>query len=407
MKKKFVSLLLAIIMCVVICVPAIASISSDTEELQTMINNFFEAKEENFVSGENTSMAEFFTPSVNGSLETKTFSKLFQFEKQVRSENDSDIINETFSVTINDVSICDDTAEVSAYEYYEYELVYADGEKSSRGTNFIITCEKVNGEWKINNISTDNELEQLVEDIDSVPAAFGENEEENNIPISDPDIERAHEQAAQLKEEAEVLGIMAADSYTFHWYSGLQALTYALTYSNSSSNLYDTSSYNDLFRSYNPNDCQNFVSQCVWAGLYGENAENAIEYTHLPMITESGREWWATSSEACSNGTWTTISGFSSYVENGGEGTIGLVGAVGAAGQIANGYAGDMIHIRNSDGWYHTYIVVEATGTSGSRTNENYYICAHTTNRRNETLKSFLGTSQSNLRLLTVSGSYY
>lgn len=96
----------------------------------------------------------------------------------------------------------------------------------------------------------------------------------------------------------------------------------------------------------------------------------------------------------CSNGSWTTISGFSSYVKNGGEGTIGLVGAVGNTGKIANGYAGDMIHLRKSSGWYHTYIIVKATGTSGSRTNKDYYICAHTTNRLNETLQSFLGSSQ-------------
>lgn len=398
------SLLFAFALTVMNCAPALAVTNLDNNEIEQLLNNFFETKQMNFVSSENISMVDFFTPSVREELETESFYKLFQFEKQVRQENAPDILNETFDVDVNDIAVDNDMAEVTAYEYYEYELTYADGEKSSRGTTYAIECEKVNGEWKINNISTDNELEQLVADIDSVPALFEENAEENNTPVSDPDIERAHEQAERLKEEAEQ-ETRATDAYTFHSYSGVQALTYALDYSNSTDDLYDTSAYNDLFKPYNPNDCQNFVSQCVWAGLYGENTEEAIDGKELPMITASGREWWATSSAKCSNGTWTSISAFSTYVKDGGEGTIGLVGAVGDAGKIANGYAGDMIHIKNSGGWYHTYIIVQATGTSGSRTNKDYYICAHTTNRRNETLQSFLGSSQSNLRLLTVTGS--
>lgn len=65
------------------------------------------------------------------------------------------------------------------------------------------------------------------------------------------------------------------------------------------------------------------------------------------------------------------------------------------------GITGAALGIKETD------TIVQATGTSGSRTNGNYYVCAHTANRRNETLQSFLGSGQSNLRLLTVSGSYY
>lgn len=62
-------------------------------------------------------------------------------------------------------------------------------------------------------------MERMVADIDSVPALFEENVEENNTSVSDPDIEKAHEQAERLKEEAEQ-ETRATDAYTFHWYNG-------------------------------------------------------------------------------------------------------------------------------------------------------------------------------------------
>ena len=43
-------------------------------------------------------------------------------------------------------------------ETYEYELAAADGKISSRGTELIITCEMIDGEWFISGIETDNDL---------------------------------------------------------------------------------------------------------------------------------------------------------------------------------------------------------------------------------------------------------
>ena len=77
------------------------------------------------------SISNFFTTYTRETLTTKTFYKLFLFEKQVRLENDPDILNETFDVEINDIAVDNNSAKVTAYEYYEYELSYADGEKKN------------------------------------------------------------------------------------------------------------------------------------------------------------------------------------------------------------------------------------------------------------------------------------
>ena len=145
------------------------------------------------------SLNNFFTTYTRETLTTKTFYKLFLFEKQVRLENDPDILNETFDVEINDIAVDNNSAKVTAYEYYEYELSYADGEKSSRGTTYAIELERENGEWRINNISTNSELEELVEDAPDVQMLF----------------ERAHQQAEVLAEQADVERTERA-AYTFH-----------------------------------------------------------------------------------------------------------------------------------------------------------------------------------------------
>lgn len=103
------------------------------------------------------------------------------------------------------------TSTLTAYEYYEYELSYADGEKSSRGTTYAIELERENGEWRINNISTNSELEELVEDAPDVQMLF----EDESTPVSNPDIERAHQQAEVLAEQADVERTERA-AYTFH-----------------------------------------------------------------------------------------------------------------------------------------------------------------------------------------------
>ena len=111
----------------------------------------------------------------------------------------------------SDIAVDNNSAKVTAYEYYEYELSYADGEKSSRGTTYAIELERENGEWRINNISTNSELEELVEDAPDVQMLF----EDESTPVSNPDIERAHQQAEVLAEQADVERTERA-AYTFH-----------------------------------------------------------------------------------------------------------------------------------------------------------------------------------------------
>lgn len=96
LKKK----LFLILACVVSICCLMAAKSSDNSEIEQVLNDFFETKEMNFASSEDISLNNFFTTYTRETLTTKTFYKLFLFEKQVRLENDPDILNETFDYSL-------------------------------------------------------------------------------------------------------------------------------------------------------------------------------------------------------------------------------------------------------------------------------------------------------------------
>ena len=109
LKKK----LFLILACVVSICCLMAAKSSDNSEIEQVLNDFFETKEMNFASSEDISLNNFFTTYTRETLTTKTFYKLFLFEKQVRLENDPDILNETFDVEINDIAVDNNSAKVT------------------------------------------------------------------------------------------------------------------------------------------------------------------------------------------------------------------------------------------------------------------------------------------------------
>lgn len=149
--------------------------AGERESLERLTYAFFEAKEADFQSEENLSLAEFYSPEVRDSMESQTSWLLFRMEKLVRWSIDEDILWERFRPQVRDVKIKGKTAVVHAAESYEYELSFADGEESLRFTTFEIFCEKNGNQWYITGISTDNMLESFVEGVSAgeIPGLLG------------------------------------------------------------------------------------------------------------------------------------------------------------------------------------------------------------------------------------------
>lgn len=132
------------------------SIETDDILLERLISDFITLKQENFQSETHLDMEEYFVPELRDSLEEQTFWKVFRFEKLIWMQQS--FIWETFDFDIQDIQVDGDKANVIAFESYEYQLEKSNGMSSGRGTTLYFTCEKVEGEWLIQSIDTDNEL---------------------------------------------------------------------------------------------------------------------------------------------------------------------------------------------------------------------------------------------------------
>ena len=132
------------------------NIETDDILLERLISDFITLKQEDFQSETHLDMEEFFVPELRDSLEEQTFWKVFRFEKLIRMQQS--FLWETFDFDIQDIQIDGDKATVIAFESYEYQLEKSNGMSSGRGTTLYFTCKKVDGEWLIQSIDTDNEL---------------------------------------------------------------------------------------------------------------------------------------------------------------------------------------------------------------------------------------------------------
>ena len=358
--------------------------NTDQKEIEEITNSFFTEKEQTFLSNSHFNIAKYSNPVDAEKIKKESSVKLFEYEKKIRNDNLSDISNEKLEHTINSITITGDKAIAKCYEYYEYTYKN-DPIRSSRGTEYQITLIKRNNKWEILEINTNNELENLL----------AQTEDTSRKYIFDLEEEPTEE--ADFYEKTNVT------KGTTHAYNRARAAQYALDYSSSSSG---TGEYNSNFPSCTW-DCQNFASQCVWYGLGGINEPNAISNKNKPMITATGRKWYC-SSQSSNTSSWTVVGNFRNYVVSESEGEEGIYGIRYAVGNAEKAQKGDIIQIRNSSGtWHHSYVINNVTGTYGSRTISNLYVCAHTTNRKNENLSIVLGGDTANFRLIRINGTRY
>ena len=147
--------------------------SQEETEIQGLLLSYLETKQLDFVSEEDHSVEEYFAPLTRQNLNILPFSKVFRFEKLVRREIVDSIVEESFDVSVNEISVSGNTASASVVEVYTYLLEEAEGMESVRYTNFTFSLVRTDGEWKINYIETDNEeIEGLIEGIGDVDAYF-------------------------------------------------------------------------------------------------------------------------------------------------------------------------------------------------------------------------------------------
>lgn len=146
--------------------------------LETMILDYLAAKEEDFRSEKDLNLAEYFAPHMRDTLENQLSWKVFRFEKLVRYSIRDKILWESFNTNVDEIVLNGNTATVTAYEYYEYELSSSDGTVSSRGSLYTFNCQKIDDYWYIVSIDTGKkDIEGLVADVpaEKLPELAGVN----------------------------------------------------------------------------------------------------------------------------------------------------------------------------------------------------------------------------------------
>lgn len=173
------------------------------------------------------------------------------------------------------------------------------------------------------------------------------------------------------------LGYVTLDHAKAAWYGNYY------TDDSGSSEKYDA--YNQLFKWYYHNDCQNFVSQALWYGFGGSNDATSIGYHFFPMVDwnmdPNPHDWWNDKYYTDGNNMWINVDYFKSYIiDNYNNNKHGVQGTVGSIGGIEPGdylYApGHVILVTD---------VIDYDGDGYTDFNE-IYISAHTNNRQHHRL---------------------
>lgn len=106
-------------------------------------------------------------------------------------------------------------------------------------------------------------------------------------------------------------------------YNASNAVNYALTYTSVSDDgtSLGASNYKNVNFKYGGEDCQRFVSQCIWAGFGGSNDLQSIN-NKLGMDTDGQHRWWGTKTQDCnepsesaSQFSWSACSYFKNYID--------------------------------------------------------------------------------------------
>ncbi len=203
-------------------------------------------------------------------------------------------------------------------------------------------------------------------------------------------------------------------------YSASDAISYASTY-------YNQNNYNTLFGFISGANCQNFVSQCVWAGLLDACGASGNYYTTIPAVSISRvgsnapnvwchNQYTSYYSNYTNNWMWDNVNGFIRLIWESNHSQEGPQGYYYKSSHLDNASIGDGIAFDTDEsldvtaGEYdHAMFVTATTGTYGSRDVSNIFIAANTsqTTSAYEPLAWYTSQTESRFCTLHITGGYY
>ena len=346
------------------------------------------------------------------------FADVAEYYRYIRSAQGFDLQDFDLSISTLDVAVDDNYAEVSMFVYVTF---FFEGltESSACGDHYTVYFSKINGQWCIVDIYSEAiDVYGLTQDqfnCEDATEQFDALMLESSISSAESVTLNPETTIAPYATDATVSGNNRMT------YNAANAAAYAFTYTTTSHNYYgasgdNTTFTNDFFIYISGANCMNFASQCVWAGLGGNDMQEAINWKNWPMDQSSSAStdsvWYATKNEATS--TWCSCGSFYDYIVDHGDDTSeNTLKATYCEIESNEGFSGissplttlkgAVLLVHGSDGDFsHAVFVNNATGTDYS----DVYICANNVMRKNVPI-SFEGTYYSGNPIRIISPKYF
>lgn len=301
-----------------------------------------------------------------------SFKAASDYFRYIRTTQEITRYDFTYSPTVIETSITNDSAYVHIYTEisFKYEL---DGETALCGDNYIVYLQKIQGQWIIVDVQSEELISYGFTDLNTT---YSDRISTFNQMLAGNVDSSTNTSFASLTAES------TSTSDYDRAYNVNNAIAYAYTYTTSAyneSSIGNNSSFlNDNFSDYTNygGNCQNFVSQCVWAGFGGNDTLEAVNNHDFPM----NDNWYETKSTMAHTASWTSTSFFDYISSSDCEMTTVYGFANGNFSGIPLSYLrGAVLHVNpKEDGYSHAVIITKAIGQSFS----DIEICANSPMRK-------------------------
>lgn len=388
--KKFLSILLVLTLFMSLGVNFSNATANEEDEVKKVIENYFNTKYE-LQQKQNVGHTKnlntfFFKPKENIYLNYEIGRLNYFVKSDIVSKTNIEYFNNKFNYLETNIEGSTANIKLDLNTSIKYNYL---NEPFHDAITHNITLQKLKDKWYISEDKYIDEFKMLYNlqtDFDTIIPYIKELHEENT-----------NKNNLIEKETIEIKSI-PGDSYDSYSSSDREdAVEYARRYSEDTGG-YDGSSYNNSqfkYFSYK-NDCQNFVSQCIWYGFGGRSSSNK----DYPMCSE----WWANTRSTSTTWNWTGTSYFynwitenyDNYIDNHNTG----YGVQGYSTTPSNIKEGDYIYVPG-----HVLFISKAddVDNDGSVEYNEIEICAHTSNRKDKNLAALYGSVQpSNMKFMHI-----
>lgn len=394
MLKKVVAMLAAIAMLASLAVFASASTIVETadkteNEIRDVLTELFEVKN-HYLAGEAEQLDVSDLLLEPDSDEVGYFQRFVVAKRKILESSEMELVEPETNLTFDRIEVNNKTAKVDLYEWFSFTYHFLDDnsyldDRSGEGMDYSITLSKSNGNWKIQGIDFDSDFASELRDPNADVDLFIQNSTERAIQVDEGVVVQPFNNGVNPYSVS-----MVNVSYNTE-----SAVSYARTYGGENRN--------SLFPAYS-SDCQNFASQCVWMGLGGVNNSTNVSNRKIPMVDGYARSWF--NGGGNHSASWTAVDDFANYITSATSTSVGPYGTT--ISGCAYARPGDIIQFSDDGGatYYHSVFVVLVKGTEGSRTTNQIFVSAHTTDLSGVLLSGHYD-SGTTFRIVRVWGAHY